>query len=41
MLEVDMPHMRMIQTREDDPNILFLTLMKRVEEKADKYTIRI
>jgi hypothetical protein len=37
MLEMDMPHTRTIQAREDDPNILFLTFMKRVEQKADKY----
>jgi hypothetical protein len=37
MLEMDMPHARTIQVREDDPNILFLTFMKRVKQKADKY----
>jgi len=31
MLEMDMPHTRMIQAREDDLNILFLTFIKRVE----------
>jgi len=37
MLEMDMPHARMIQAREDNPNILFLTFMKRVKQKANKY----
>jgi hypothetical protein len=31
MLEMDMPCTRMIQAREDDLNILFLTFIKRVE----------
>ena len=37
VLEADMPRARTIQSREDDPNILFPTFMKRVEEKADEY----
>jgi hypothetical protein len=37
VLEMDMPRARTIQAREDDPNILFPTFMKGVEQTADKY----
>jgi hypothetical protein len=37
VLKVDMPYTRTIQSRENDPNILFPTFIKRVKEKADKY----
>jgi hypothetical protein len=37
MLKIDMPHTRMIQAKEDNPNILFPTFIKRVKQKANEY----
>jgi hypothetical protein len=37
MLKMNMPYTRMIQAREDNPNILFPTFIKRVKQKANEY----